>query len=326
MIIITTLLLVSGAWGAGEKPRVVNWTAQDASGNAVAVPVQGKISIVAFVRADQSQSSEALDAIGKTFAGTKDAQVLIVLSGQLADQQAKAFAAPTTASTKPSWPVISDPDFAASGQMNVHVWPTTVIVRPDGREAGHLAGLPTSYASDLLAYVEFAQDKIDQTALQSRLNNHTVIEDSAAQAARRRLQVATQLADSGETDKALAEIDAGLKLAPQEPALLLAKSKLLVNSGDGKGALQVLSSIPEGGAPLWQVALAKGRALVSLEQWDDAKRVLPEALKLNPSPSEAHYLLGIAHQGVKEFEAAAREFRSAFETCPATSRSVVRKS
>jgi predicted Zn-dependent protease len=198
--------------------------------------------------------------------------------------------------------------------MNVHVWPTTVIVRSDGREAGHLAGLPTSYAADLQAYVEFAQDKIDQAALEARLNNHSVVEDSNTQAAKRRLNVATRFIETGDIDAAAGEVDAGLKLSPQEPGLLMAKTDVLIARGEAAAALELLDKMTPGTIPQWHLELHKGKAYVALGRWDDAKRVLPDAIKLNPNPAEAHYLLGISHQSSKEFEKAAEEFRAACES------------
>ena len=306
---VLILLLIALTCAAAEQPVTVSWAAKDTAGNAVAVPTQSKVSVVAFLRADQKQSTEALAAVARAVGSSADVQVIVVLSGQLTEQQIKSVAA----STQPAFPIVADPDFSASGQMSVHVWPTTVIVRSDGGQAGHLAGLPTSFASDLHAYIDFAQDKIDQTTLHTRLENQSVVQDSSSQAAKRRLQVATRLLESGEVEKAGAEVEAALKLAPHDPSLLLAKANVLIAAGDAATALDVVNAVPAGAAPAWQIELLKGRALVALERWDDAKRALPESIKLNPNPAEAHYLLGIAHQNTKEFEKAAEEFRAACE-------------
>lgn len=306
---------------ADDKPVTVSWAAKDVAGNAVAVPTQSKVSVVAFLRAEQKQSDEALSAIARTVGNAKDVQVVVVVSGPLTEQQIKSVGA----TTQPSFPIVADPDFSASGQMSVHVWPTTVIVRSDGRQAGHLAGLPISYSSDLQAYIDFATDKIDQTALQARLDNHSVVEDSATHAARRRLQVASRLIDSSELEQAAAELAAAEKLAPQEPSLPLARAKLLLASAKASEALDILAKVAPSGAPGWQIDLLTGRCLIALERFDEAKRVLPEAIKLNPDPAEAHYLLGIAHQKTKDFEKAADEFRKAFETNSKGAKLAIRK-
>src|ERR1051326_946575 len=159
---------------AQEKPTIVNWSAQDISGKAVSVPAD-RVSVLAFLRQDQAQSQEALQTLTKSFTDPKLANVLVIISGPSAADQAKALAA------KCPWPVVADPDFTASGKLGVHVWPTTVLVKADGAQAGHLAGLPISYAADLQAYLDFAADKINAEALAKRLTNHEVVKDDRSE-------------------------------------------------------------------------------------------------------------------------------------------------
>jgi len=71
--------------------------------------------------------------------------------------------------------------------------------------------------------------------------------------------------------------------------------------------------------PPWQVPLLRGRALMALGEWEQAAKVLPEAMKLNPDPTEAHYLLGLVYEHEKNYADAAGEYRKAFEsTAPGT--------
>ena len=186
--------------------------------------------------------------------------------------------------------------------------------------------MPISYTSDLQAYIDFATDKIDQAALQSRLDNHSVVEDSATHAAKRRLQVASRLIESGELEQASVELDAAAKLSPNEPSLLLVRTNLLIATGKAAEALELIDRVAPDAAPTWQIQLLKGRCLIALQKFDEAKRVLPESLKLNPNPAEAHYLVGIAYQNTNEFQKAAEEFRAACESATSGQKLVMPRS
>jgi Flp pilus assembly protein TadD len=84
-----------------------------------------------------------------------------------------------------------------------------------------------------------------------------------------------------------------------------------------KPALDLIEKVPANAVPGWQIAELRGRALIGLEKWDDAAKVLPGALTLNPHPDEAHYLLGVVYEQQKEFAKAAAEYRQAFESTSA---------
>ncbi len=307
-----TVLLSGAAVFAQDKPARISWSATDVAGKKVTVPVDGKISIVAFVRTDQTQSADALKAIKKV--ADDKAAVSIVVSGPSAGEEAKTLAG----AGKYSWPIVVDPDFDASGKMNVHVWPTTIIVRSDATLAGHLAGMPISYAADLQSYLDFANHKIDDNGLEKRLTTHEVVQDDAGAQAKRHLQVALRLLETGDVDQARQEVQEGLKLQPNDSGLLLGMAKVDVAVGAANDALALLNQIPAGVAPPWELPLLRGKAYVQQERWEDATKALLEAVKpesLNPA-AKAHYLLGLAYQHAGRWEQAAKEFRAAYETSP----------
>lgn len=295
--------------GGAAEPPAVNWTAKTAAGAEVKVPAADKPTVLLFIRAEQPQSHQAIKQAAAILEG-KAAQVLVVLSGQEAAAQAKALAD----SGKSPWPLVADVDYAASGKMSVHVWPTTVIISAAGLEAGHLAGLPKAYASNLDAYVEFAAGRIDKAALEKKLTTHDTVSDSSDQSASRHLQVAQRLLERGKIDAAKAEVDAVRKLNPQQPVLKLELAKTLLLIGQAEDALTILDALPAGSAPTWQVNVMRGRALILQGKWDQAKTVLPEAMRLSPDKSEAHYLLGLVYEHEKDAAKATEHYKAAFET------------
>ena len=305
--------LMLGAVAFAAEPAVnVSWSAKDASGAEVKVPVADRPSVVAFVRSDQEQSKATLNQIEASVSDAKTAQVIIIVSGPMANEQAKAMGA----ELPKVWPVIADPDFTTSGKMNIHVWPTTVIVKPDGTQAAHLAGLPQTFATDLAAYLDFAAGKLDEAKLKEKLATHDIVTDTPTQAAARHLQVAQRLLERGHTDEAKAELAEGLNRSPEDAQIRLTLARVYILLNQPKDALETIEQIAAGSAPDWQIKLMRGRALVAMENWSAAQGVLPEALKLNPEPSEAHYLLALCYQHEKDWAHATEEFRLAFETCP----------
>ncbi len=293
---------------AGDKAAMIQWSATDLSGAAIKVPAPDRPTVLLFVRAEQAQSMEALDDVQKVAANVP-AQVILVFSGPQANEQAAAL----TQSKKYSWPIVLDPDFATSGKMSVHVWPTTLVVHSDGRQLAHLAGTPSSFPNDLSAYLEFGAGKLNDAALAQRLSAHEVIEDSPEQKANRHYQVARRLLEKGRIDAARAELDAAMKFKSDIPDLQLLTARVMILQNQSKEALALVAQVAPGAVPGWQTSLLKGFALVQMEQWEQARSTLPDAIKLNPEPSEAHYLLGQCYEHEKDYVKAAAEFRLAFE-------------
>src|SRR3954468_5089596 len=81
-----------GAVAVAAEPAVnVSWSAKDATGAEVKVPVADRPSVVAFVRSDQEQSKATLNQIEASVSDAKTAQVIIIVSGPMANEQAKAM-------------------------------------------------------------------------------------------------------------------------------------------------------------------------------------------------------------------------------------------
>lgn len=314
---LMVILTAAGSFGADEK-LVVKWSGTDIDGKAVSVPVD-RPSVVAFVRADQDQSKAALKQILAATPDAKAVQVVVILSGPSATELAKQL----KADISKDWPIAADPDFAATGKMNIHVWPTTLVIKPDGTQVAHLAGMPKSFTTELAAYLEYANGKLDENALKTRLATQDVVTDSPTQAASRHLQVAQRLLEQGQTEQAQSELSAGLKIAPNDPLLQLTLARVQAMLNHPKEALELLDKVPASAAPGWQMSQIRGRALILQDKWADAKAILPEALKLNPDPAEAHYLLGLCFQHDQDPKNAAEQFRLAFEKTAGGSKTAV---
>jgi tetratricopeptide (TPR) repeat protein len=303
---VTFAVLALGAAALGAAP--VQWSATDVRGANVRVP-SSQPAVLVFVLPQQPLSASLLQQLPQL----AQVQAVLIVSGKEAAATAKQWAD----DKKIDWPIVADPDYAVSGQLAVHAWPTTLVIGPEGQQIGHLAGLPKSYGRDLDSYIAHAAGKIDAATLQRRLQDHQSIVDSPQQMADRHLAVAMRLMDKGLAAQAKAELQAGLKHQPEHPGLRLAMADVLLLLREHEEAARIVAQLDDKGAPPWRVKILQARVLMAQDKLDEAKQILQSCVRLNPDPAEAWYQLGIVHQRAQEWSAAAAAYRQAFEHTPA---------
>lgn len=290
----------------------VELSATDSAGKGVKVPLASRPTLLMFVRIDQPQSTEAVESTKAAVKDLPNTQVVVILSGKdIAEGAMKKFIADSP------WPVVLDEDYSILGQLRVRVWPTSIVVMPDGVELVRLTGMPTSYVRDLNSYLAFAAGKITADTLKQRLSNSGIVADSAQQVAARHLLVAQRLLEKGLVDPAWKEISEALKLEPKDPRLQQAMARVLLMMDKPVEALAVLDKLELATPANGETKTLRGRAMVALKQWADAKAALDAAVKLNPNPAEAYYFLGLVYQQQKQPDKAAEAFRMAFEATDA---------
>lgn len=294
------------------EPTKIQWQATDTTGGSVSVPLEGMTSVILFVKADQDRSDQALAQLGELLADPSyqgNVQGIAVVSGR----EAGVGAAQLVGSDRWAGPVVIDLDYEASGLMSARVWPTTEIIDEDGERVAHLPGLRESYSKDLRAYLDFAKGKIDRAALEERLKTNGTITSTPDSVAARHLHMAERLLEKGQTDLALKELEQGLAVDPDDAQLILTQVRIRLIMKDPTGALNLLETLAVGGAPAWRVETLRGRGLVELQRYDEARLVLDKALEVNPDPAEAYYFLGRVHEHAGEWELASAAYRNAYE-------------
>lgn len=314
-ILACAVLLAAGPALAQNAPTTqatqpaarLELTTQPAEGPKVQVPDPNRPTLLLMLRMEQPQSRKAIEQVKSALAEVPNVQVLAIVSGPEAADKLKEYAKDLP------WPVAGDPDYSLIGRINVHVWPTAIIVGKDGIEVARLRGLGQSFAAHLGAYLAFATGTIDQATLQQRLTATAVVGDSAQQMARRHLTVAQRLLDKGLIEQAEQEIQRGLALAGEDPQLLLFRARLLLLMNQPRQVLAVLEKIDPKAASPGAVGTLRGAALLAMGEAEKASTELQEALKVNPDPAQAHYFLGLAYQKLGQQDKAAASFKAAFE-------------
>jgi len=292
---------------AQTAPQPITWSARGTHDQGLAIP-SAQTTLLAFLRPGQSQSEETIKLLLPLVKDRKDVQVVAIVSGDDA-------AVSATQLEKGKWagPIVTDPNYEASGKFGVRVWPTVVIVSPKGAPVAHLPGLPVTFSNDVAAYLDFSAGKIAQAALDKQLANREVIADSEDQKAARHAEVALRLAEKGMKELAQAEVAKALELKPTGPALLLSLTRTDLMTGDVKGAEALLARVPAGAPSPAEINVLKGWCAIQSERWAEAKTLLLDAAKLNPDPAEALYLLGRVYEHDADPARAAECYRKAFE-------------
>lgn len=291
----------------------LKWSTTDLQGKKVAVPAADRPTVILFVRADQPQSQQAVQQALPVIQTAGNVQAILVLSGHQNQATAQKLA------QQLQWPgaVVLDPEYAASGQMQVHVWPTTVLANAAGEQVAHLGGVSNTYANELSAYLTFAAGTIDRAILTQKLATTRIVGDSNAQMASRHLQVAERLLEKGRLEEARTELAEGLKRERGSVPLKVAMAKVLLQLNDVKGAMELIDALDPAVVAPWQLSLLRGKAAIAQGQVDQAITHLQGALKLNPNPAEVQYELGKAYQQKGDQQQAAVAFRAAFEATTA---------
>lgn len=120
----------------------------------------------------------------------------------------------------------------------------------------------------------------------------------------------------------LAGLAAGAGWA-QEPGRTLEKAAAALQAGEADRALDLLGSLPEGGADIGEAEILECRVRYRLEQWNAAAAACQRAVSLDPENSDDHMWLGralgekasrasfmaaytLGKQALQQFQAAAR--------------------
>lgn len=309
--VVAALSLCSYPSRAEEKAATVTWTGKASDGTDIVIPAESKRpTVVLFLMPAQPRTHDVIEQLTPVVRAVTNVNVVVVVSGEKAPDGAARIKSEEAC----NWPIMLDRDYALSGLLNVHAWPTTVLIGGGGDVLAHLPGLPKHYAKNVDTHLAFASGKIDRAEFERRINEPELIVDDPKSMASRHLQVAMRLLDKGLVEQARVELEKSLRLSPESPALQLAMVRALLRLGDVNRAASVLEGIDATSLPPLEVNLLRGRVLAGQGKDAEAIVVLQKATRLNPNPAEAWYELGLAYERQREWTNAAGAFRKAFET------------
>jgi predicted CXXCH cytochrome family protein len=189
---------------ATSQPGPVKWNLRNAAGEEMALGDGRGVVILVFAHTSHDQAKLAID-MALAVAVKHPARVVAFIGNDGARAAAKMLR-----DERPGTFIIADPAGEYFGRLGVHVWPTLVVLRPDGTQAARLAGSTASVQLALAAHADHADGRIDSTELARRLSVNVTAGDTpqrraerAASAERRkRLDAARVMIEKGAWDEA----------------------------------------------------------------------------------------------------------------------------
>jgi thioredoxin-like negative regulator of GroEL len=279
--------------------RVVQWAGKDVSGADVKVPDATRPMVLVFLGSEREQNEELLKQVKVAVPEEWKARVAVFVSGAQARQAAQEL----VKTGKVVWPVVADEKGAAAEGMGVHGWPATVVVRVDGAEVARVGGAPESLAFRMGAYLELAEGKAGKPS-----SRPVIIGDGKAKSPAGDLKVAEELMAKGQAEQARKVLEEALGRSPNAVQLRVGLIKAMAQLRRSE-ALGMLDKLPKDALGADEMEVLRGRVLMGISRWSDAKTVLLGVVGRRPEMVEAHYLLGQVYEHEKDWEKAAREYR-----------------
>jgi hypothetical protein len=137
----------------------------------VRVPDPDRATVILIVQGGQEESRMALTAL--TPPPATDAQVVIIARGEVRGDEVQS---------RP-YLVLADPDGAMTAKLDVHGWPTALVIDKVGMELARVGGTAASLAVKLKAYTDSVAGRIDAATARQVATRPTVAGDAAVERA-----------------------------------------------------------------------------------------------------------------------------------------------
>ena len=125
------------------------------------------------------------------------------------------------------------------------------------------------------------------------------------------LYYAAALRSNGQSEQAVAVLEATVAKQPRDAEVAVEYAKALVAAGRFDQALAVIDRAIDPTAPNWNALLVKGAILDQKGQNGEARKLYQTALKVAPDQPSIHANLGLSYAMINDLTAAERELRLA---------------
>jgi tetratricopeptide (TPR) repeat protein len=208
-------------------------------------------------------------------------------------------------------PLAFDADRSLYGQLGLIVFPTTIVVKADGKLAHVISLRGPDYAHTLDAYLRHTLGKIDDAQLDGELKSRPTSQGSPKSLASAHRATARLMRDKGRLDAARDELTKAREQDPENADILLDLADLDLSTEKLDEANQLVQSVLAAHPDHRRAKQIKGICLYRQNKLAEAEAALLEALSLNPDPARIHYYLGKIYEQQGQAAKALEHYRDA---------------
>jgi len=274
-------------------------------------PDEGKVLLLAYVSAQQTQSEKAMTSVHAVASNLQDPKLQVVY--MTADLQQLGYFRDLQARIQANEPVALDEGHQLYGQLGLIVFPTTVVSSPDGNLLHVISGWMRDYEYRLDAYCRHALGQLDDAALAQHLDRSPQAKDDARARADRHRSAASILRSKGLLQDAVRELEAAIAADATSAAAVVDLADVLVAQGRLDEADQRVNALLAQDPDVRGVKLIQGIIFMKRGEVEKAEAVLQKALQLNPDPTRAHYYLGQIYEEKGKHQLAMQHYRDALK-------------
>jgi tetratricopeptide (TPR) repeat protein len=274
----------------------------------------GRVTIIAFLSANQKQSEQSIADIEKILPEIGTDKYPLDFVAVTDDPNAQKQFAFLSKEPRVNAHVVLDGEYKLWGQLGVIVTPTFIIAGKDDAVKWIKAGYGYDFAPSMKAHLRSTLGLADANAADEQIPVQILKDDSPGLKAQRHLQIAEMMEKKGQLDLAMGEARKAQQLDSNSVEAAICLGRLYCMSGDGKAAVQAISAVKT------QTKMQEAEANVILG-WayrqtgdlDAALKALLNATSLDTKSGRGFYELGKIYQSKRDNEKAMEAYRRALE-------------
>jgi tetratricopeptide (TPR) repeat protein len=274
----------------------------------------GRVTIIAFLSANQKQSEQSIADIEKILPEIGTGKYPLDIVAVTDDPNAQKQFVFLRKDPRINAHVVLDGEYKLWGQLGVIVTPTFIIAGKDDTIKWIKAGYGYDFASLIKAHLRGSLGLADANVADEQIPVQILKNDSPQAKVQRHLQLVEMMEKKGQLDLAIAEARKAQQLDPNSVEVAICLGRLYCMSGDGKAAVQALSTVkPQTKTQEAEANVILGWAYRQIGDLDAALKALLSATSLDQKSSRGFYELGKVYQSKNDNEKAMEAYLKSLE-------------
>jgi peroxiredoxin len=255
--------------------------------------LMGTITVIIYLNFDQDPSREALKDVQGIYSRykTKDVRVIGVMPKSKMQRDLMQLIKDYSI----EFPILLDPARNIYNDLDIRVYPSTIIVDREGKVTDAIPGHALSYKTKIEGAVRYMLGEIDIGALQNILLPVKEHRDRATIQAERRYNLALKLIEMGLVDQAMNTASLAIDAKPDMVPARTLLGFLYLADKDAENALLNFAAALNTDPESQDAKTGMGGALIMKGEIERAVEILSDAVASDPESLMAQYHLGRAY-------------------------------